>query len=742
MKVKHSKYYKTILAMYLIIVAAYAVVLVGVFSYYSYSSFSAMNEKNMNLAAEQIKESVDERLRMEESTTSQLIGNEKFSDLMMNNTYLNKMLFQQDLNRISGYFANRGSNITVLYGRESNEAISPVKISGKKEFFSDMRFSSADIEEIETFIKEGNTKDYFAAASNVNGENRLTVFKKMRLYANNNVIFCYSYSYDYILDNVYSEDSSVSVARDGKILITNGTFDSVDNIKLAEKAHNKNENGPASATIDGERYKIYTVKSDVNDWSYILTVSDGERLGVIKRISLVAIFIFIVAIGIGSFVIQRFTEIVYKPIRKLVDSADVEKEESDDEFATLKKAIETGKSRYNESLATENEAIAKKGLIKDILNSSFSLKEINERIKKHSLLWLNEECFIIVFVITNATELQKTLGEIDFYKVRDELSELLSDKINKEAECETVRLSVERFASVVRGEKSEALEKYIIEQINHIEYTTSVKIKVFISDVVSGANNIGKEYFRISENIVVGRLNSPVIVEHSNGVINNKAVYYPIELEKNLIENTLKGAKESVKLCIERLFEGNGEFNNDKDNTQLIFALTATVNRILQALDKSSEEVFTNEIKLYNELALCSDNSVMKEITEAVFLHICGFVEKQEEEIGRDLADEMLRFVEENYEKEISLYDIAEKFNYSINYISRAFTRETGRNFKDYLSMVRIAKAKDLLKSGNYTIAQVAVMVGCSNANSFIRMFKRSEGITPGQYIETPGNKE
>lgn len=738
-KVKHSKYYKTILAMYLIIVAAYAVVLVGVFSYYSYSSFSAMNEKNMQLAAEQIKESVDERLRMEESTTSQLIGNEKFSDLMINNTYLNKMLFQQELNRISGYFANRGSSITVLYGRESDEAISPTIISEKKRFFSDMRFSADGIEEIEAFIKSGNTKEYFAAASNVNGENRLTVFKKMRLYAYNNVVFCYSYSYDYILDNVYSDETSVSVARDGKILITNGTFSSEDNIRLAQKAGEGIKS--ASGIFGGERYKIYTVKSDVNDWSYILTVSDGERLGVIKKISLIAVFIFIIAVGIGGFVIKQFTEVVYKPIRKLVDSTDIEKEELDDEFAALKKAIETGNGRYNESLSMENDAIAKKGLIKDILNCSFSPSRINELINKHSLLWLEEKCFIIVFVITNATELQKTLGEIDFYKVRDELAELLSDKINEETECETVRLSAERFAAVVRGRKSEALERLIVEQINHIEYTTSVKIKVFISDVVSGADNMGKEYCRITENIVVGRLNSPVIVEHSNGAINSSAVYYPIELEKNLIENTVKGAKESVRLCIERLFDGNADFGTDKDNTQLIFALTSTVNRVLQALNENSETVFGSDIKLYNELALCSDNSDMKAITEAVFLHICSFVKRQEEKIGKDLATEMLRFVDENYQKEITLYDIAENFNYSINYISRAFTRETGRNFRDYLNMIRVVKAKDLLSSGDYTIAQVAVMVGCSNANSFIRMFKRSEGITPGQYMENKDKK-
>lgn len=435
---------------------------------------------------------------------------------------------------------------------------------------------------------------------------------------------------------------------------------------------------------------------------------------------------------------------VYNPVRKLVDNAEIDDTDLDDEFAALKNAIDTGKSRYDElQRYIQDNNGAKENFLKDILNRNFSVRGLRTNMAKYSLEWLDSGCFLIIFSIVNANRLQHELGDISFYNVRDELVDMLADKINETMESETVRLSAERFAAIVKGERADDLEKYLIEQVSRIEYRTSVEIKVFISDMIYRADDLGKEYYKISEKVSSSLMHSRAIVEYGDSLLNKNMLYYPIELEKNLIENTLHGAKESVKLRLERLFEENfSDELPERDSTQLIFGVTATVNRILQVLDVETETVFGSNIKLYNELALCKADSDMKNLIENVFMHLCEFIEKQNEEQGRDLADEMLRFVDENYSKEISLYDIAEKFNYSIHYISRAFTRETGRNFKDYLSMVRVAKAKDLLRSGNYTIAQVTSMVGCTNANSFIRMFKRCEGITPGQYVESTKKKQ
>lgn len=749
MKGKRNKYYRTILSMYFIIVAAYTIVLVGVFTYYSFVEFSTINEKDKRVMIGQIRESIDTLLQTGEETQKQIVSSSSFSDVVMRDSYLDKIIFQRELSRIGGHISNRGCSITVMYGTGSSSAISTTGFIGSRsDFYTVQQFEEENIAAVDEYILNGTANDFIAFASSFENERVLTIMRKPRLYASYNVVFCYNYPFNYILDSIYAGEHEVAIYRNGDILISNHAAEEYELASLAEAAGglfgNGNTIGVGKCSIGKENYRIYTVGSEVGDWGYIMAVSDSERADVIKRIILMAVCVFIFSIGIGVLVIRRLTEIVYNPVRTLIDSAELEGVEFDDEFTALKNVMDKDKDRYDElqKYMMDNKA-GRENFLKDLLNSNCSSGELDENMNKYALEWLEDRGYIIVFCILNAEKLRKELGDINFYNVRDEIAELLGEKIRESTECEIVRMHAERFAAVLRGEKSETLEKYLVEQVSRIEYRTSVEIKIFVSDMAAGAESYGNEYYKISERVNNRLTFSRAIIEYGDSLQNRKMWYYPIELEKNLIENTLSGARESVKLLLDRIYEENfnGKDIDERDYTQIIFAVTETVNRILQALGAEPETAFGADQHLYNRLALCRDNEEFRAIMSEIFSTLCDFVERQKEEMSHDLADEMLRYIDENYQREISLCDVAEHFNYSINYISRVFSRETGKNFKEYLSLVRVARAKDMLRSGGCTISQVATAVGCANSNSFIRLFKRYEGITPGQYVETIARK-
>lgn len=102
----------------------------------------------------------------------------------------------------------------------------------------------------------------------------------------------------------------------------------------------------------------------------------------------------------------------------------------------------------------------------------------------------------------------------------------------------------------------------------------------------------------------------------------------------------------------------------------------------------------------------------------------------------KTMASKMINYIHENYAKDISLNDISEYFNMSTGYLSTMFKYYTGQNYKDYLTYYRVKTAKELLKAGNLKINEVYKKVGCSNAVTFIRMFKKYEGMSPSQYCE------
>jgi YesN/AraC family two-component response regulator len=88
-------------------------------------------------------------------------------------------------------------------------------------------------------------------------------------------------------------------------------------------------------------------------------------------------------------------------------------------------------------------------------------------------------------------------------------------------------------------------------------------------------------------------------------------------------------------------------------------------------------------------------------------------------------------------DKELSLVKAADDFRMTPPYLSTYFKQQTGYNFSDYLNRLRIRQAKELLADGKHAIQEIADRVGYNNVNSFIRIFKKYESVTPGQYKES-----
>ena len=74
--------------------------------------------------------------------------------------------------------------------------------------------------------------------------------------------------------------------------------------------------------------------------------------------------------------------------------------------------------------------------------------------------------------------------------------------------------------------------------------------------------------------------------------------------------------------------------------------------------------------------------------------------------------------------------------NVSPYYFSKLFKEETGENFIEYLTGLRIAHAKELLKNPALSIKEICVMSGYSDPNYFSRIFKKQENMSPSEYRE------
>ena len=100
-----------------------------------------------------------------------------------------------------------------------------------------------------------------------------------------------------------------------------------------------------------------------------------------------------------------------------------------------------------------------------------------------------------------------------------------------------------------------------------------------------------------------------------------------------------------------------------------------------------------------------------------------------------EIIDKAKDYIQENYkEDDMSLQSVASYVNVSSNHFSAIFRRETGETFIDYLTTVRMDKAKDLLVCTSMKTSDVGFEVGYRDPHYFSYIFKKTQGMSPKEF--------
>ncbi|MBK1811831.1 response regulator [Clostridium sp. YIM B02505] len=98
------------------------------------------------------------------------------------------------------------------------------------------------------------------------------------------------------------------------------------------------------------------------------------------------------------------------------------------------------------------------------------------------------------------------------------------------------------------------------------------------------------------------------------------------------------------------------------------------------------------------------------------------------------LFKDIEKYIVENMVEELDLDTVAAKFNLSCYYFSRTFKEIIGYNFSDYINILRIKKAKELLMDNSISIKEICFSVGYNDPNYFSKVFKKYEGRSPTEF--------
>lgn len=212
---------------------------------------------------------------------------------------------------------------------------------------------------------------------------------------------------------------------------------------------------------------------------------------------------------------------------------------------------------------------------------------------------------------------------------------------------------------------------------------------------------------------------------------------YPRELEerykKRVLEKDASGAVSIAELFFDWMMESANVRREDVEIKVLELIIEMEKKAFYAGSMKYS---FTYRGSYIREVQGCADFQALREWFVKKTREICSNMENAREKEALSVIEKAKTYINENFKKDISLDLVSREVDISPYYFSKLFKQETGNNFIEYLTEVRLRNARELLKHSQYSIKEICSESGYSDPNYFSRIFKKYEGVTPSEFRE------
>ena len=210
---------------------------------------------------------------------------------------------------------------------------------------------------------------------------------------------------------------------------------------------------------------------------------------------------------------------------------------------------------------------------------------------------------------------------------------------------------------------------------------------------------------------------------------------------KLLIKEIRNGDSEKAQTELQAILQSSSRRLQSADMMKLQLFYMNFINRIagacLPECEAYADELAMQCMTVMRELIYIGSDTIVTEMWDCLRKFVEKLVEVYQENNGKRkhwMIDQVLQYVEENYNTALSTRDIAGRFFMNTSYFSKLFHEQMGCTFLNYLINVRVEKAKMMLTQTNMKLYDIAEAVGYTNVQYFSTIFKEKEGLTPSAF--------
>ena len=200
---------------------------------------------------------------------------------------------------------------------------------------------------------------------------------------------------------------------------------------------------------------------------------------------------------------------------------------------------------------------------------------------------------------------------------------------------------------------------------------------------------------------------------------------------ENVLTNYLTGGlMDKAKQFIENIFstiDSETTVNKRQVYCDIILSLRKIMRQKGMVSADFSTENLINLIQNTNDLSEDEIKAQIFNIIDTVFAHMKTHSNKIS-------IEDVILYVNEHFTESLTLDELAEKYNTSPKYLSNRIKQYLNMPFKDYITQLKIEKAKEYLCKTNISITELYPLVGFMGRGAFTRAFKQKTGLSPSEY--------
>lgn len=507
-------------------------------------------------------------------------------------------------------------------------------------------------------------------------------------------------------------------------------------------------------SVQSESYISTIVRSDIYGWNYYaltpISEFNKQAAGIVNMILVICTVLVVISI-MFSFV---FTYRIYNPIRHISDILNRKEDEYKpafqgtagvDEFARIGQGIHR-LIGFNQKFQDELHLISTEyldfALLQMVQGNEVPKEQDMQKMMRSHMIYSNDSfvCSNVLFEFKD--EFYTSIQDVDRILIQGKLKKLIWGMLHDYADLYVLECKQHQYICIFNvGTQDDmvAIRAGLDRFMETFRYDALYcKIHIGVGSIYPGLDGISRSYRDAMADLQSQTSCADFLTMRTEEHEMRYSAQYFFADENKLLNLLKVGDADGVTEIIEEILRASEQKGVSQHHLNMLISdMHNTALRFMSERGLGAASFLTDheQRQLVQSGEHTADFTSRKQLLIRFYQGLAGtIVHQQQAYKSGALVSMIMSYVDEAYDQDLYLEKISDKMNVSVKYVSRVFKDKTGMNITDYISQVRVSKAKELLIHTDLTIYDIAEKVGISNRTTFLRTFKKMEGLSPNEF--------